>query len=292
MSPEAPTQWNVLALLNWTKAHLERAGVPSPRLAAEMLLAHAMGCRRIDLYTRFDYLPTPEQLAGFRESIRRAAERQPVAYLVGEKEFYSLRIKVTPDVLVPRPETEILVAQAVEHLRSLGRPGCLWDVCTGSGCVALAVASQVADAQALATDCSPAAVAVAAANAAELKLAERVRTRVADLLKLPEDCADLKDFDVITANPPYIPDAAPVAEEVKHEPAIALRGGRDGLDVIRVIVRDAPALLRPGGALIMEYGYDQAPAVRELVAANGAFAEPKILRDHQSIERAVMAIRK
>jgi release factor glutamine methyltransferase len=117
MAEASPAKWNVLALLDWTRGHLERCGVPSPRLAAEMLLAATMGCRRIDLYTRYDYSPPEEHLERFRDLIRRAAAREPVAYLVGEKEFYSLPIRVTRDVLVPRPETEILVEQAVERLR-------------------------------------------------------------------------------------------------------------------------------------------------------------------------------
>jgi release factor glutamine methyltransferase len=164
-------------------------------------------------------------LDAFRQMVKRAAAREPVAYLVGSKEFYSLRFKVTPDVLVPRAETEILVSEAIGHLRCLGRPGRVWDICTGSGCVAVAVAVQAPDAQVLATDVSTAAVAIAAENAAAHGLGERVRCRTADLLTLPEDCADWRDSDVITANPPYVADGEPVAEEVKREPAVALRGG-------------------------------------------------------------------
>jgi release factor glutamine methyltransferase len=292
MAEASPAKWNVLALLNWTRGHLERCGVPSPRLAAEVLLAATMGCRRIDLYTRYDYSPPEEQLERFRDLIRRAAAREPVAYLVGEKEFYSLPIRVTRDVLVPRPETEILVEQAVERLRAIAAPGWLWDVCTGSGCVAVAVAKQVPGAEVLASDLSPAAAAVARRNVETHGLEDRVRVFVADLLGLPADWTGRPTFDVIMANPPYVPDAAEVAPEVLHEPAMALRGGADGLDFIRRIVRDAPPLLAPGGALVLEFGLDQAPAVRELLAAAGAFEEPRVLRDHQGIERSALALKR
>jgi len=284
--------WTVLKLLGWIKEHLRRAGLEQPRLAAEMLLAHALGCRRIDLYARYEHRPGEAQLAALRSLVQRAARREPVAYLVGEKEFYSMRLKVTPDVLVPRPETELLVEQAVAALRRLGRGGRMWDACTGSGCVAVAAAGQVPDATVLATDVSEAAVAVAAENAAAHGLAERVRCRRADLLAVPEDCRDVLPVDVLTANPPYVADGAEVAPEVLHEPPLALRAGPDGLDCLRRLVRDAPPLLPAGGVMVLEFGYDQADAVRRLIAEAGAFEPPTVLRDHQHIERAVVAVRK
>ena len=304
MAADDRARWTVQALLNWTKGYLQRAGTDGPRLAAEVLLAHALGCRRIELYTRYDFLPAEAQLARFRELVAHAARREPVAYLVGEKEFYSLAFLVTPDVLVPRPETEILVEQAVGYLRGLGRPGEMWDVCTGSGCVAVATAKQVAGAAVLATDLSPAAVEVARKNVARHGLEDRVQVREADLLTPPADWPPQRQkslqfgerlpaaFDVITANPPYVPDEADVAPEVSHEPAIALRGGKDGLDFIRRIIAGAPAFLRPGGALVLEFGVDQGPAIRDLLASAGAFCEPAILRDPQQVERAALARKK
>jgi len=281
-----------MRLLNWTTAHFRQHGVDSARLAAEVLLAHCLGCERIELYARFNYRPTPDELATFRRCVRRVAAREPVAYVVGHKEFYSLRFEVTPDVLVPRPETEILVAQAIEHLRVLGRPGRLWDVCTGSGCVAVAVARQVADAFALATDIRPEALAVAARNARAHGLADRVRCYVSDLLNWPEQAGRPEPFDVIVANPPYVGDDDPVAPEVTHEPQVALRAGPDGLRCIRRIIRDAPGFLTAGGILAMEFGCGQAGAVWELIVASGAFETPVILSDHQQIERAVVARKK
>ena len=284
--------WTVLRLLNWTKDHFAKAGLDAPRLCAEILLAHALKCERIMLYARFEYQPKPEELAIFRENVKRAAAQEPAAYLVGEKEFYSLRVKVTPDVLIPRAETELLVSEAVHHLRRLGRPGLAWDAFTGSGCVPVALAVQVKDATVLATDASPAAVAVAAENAKRHKVDSRLRTRVADQLALPADCADLKDFDVLTANPPYVAQGAPLGKTVQYEPAQALYAGKDGMEFIRTLVAAAPHHLRPGGALILEFGYGQADLVRDGIVAGGAFAEPRILRDHQNIERAAVAMRK
>ena len=280
--------WTVLRLLNWTKEHFVKAGVDEPRLAAEVLLACALRCPRIMLYARFEYEPNAEELAAFRERVKRAAGHEPVAYLVGEKEFYSLAFTVTPAVLIPRGETELLVDEAVKHLRSLGRPGRVWDAFTGSGCVAVAVAVQAKDATVLATDVSPEAVAVAAGNAKRHKVDSRVRCEVVDRLDWPEP----GEFDVLTANPPYVALGAPVGQGVRHEPASALYAGADGMDFIAPLVRDAPKRLAPGGALVLEFGYDQADRVRDLIVAGGAFAEPRILRDHQGIERAAAAVRK
>jgi release factor glutamine methyltransferase len=257
-----------------------------------MLLAYVLKCPRLHLYTRFDYQPTPEQLATFHELVRRAKAYEPVAYLVGEKEFYSLRFKVTPDVLVPRSETEVLVSEAVTHLRKHQGAATMWDACTGSGCVAIATASQVPDVSVLGTDISPQAVAVAAENAALHHLDGRVRFRVADLLAMPEDCRDLAPFNVITANPPYVAEHQMISETVRHEPPIAVHGGVDGLDFLRRVVAAAPAVLAAGGAMVLEFGYTQADAISELLAATGAFDPPRVIRDHQGIERSLVAIRR
>lgn len=292
-SPEqSAAAWTVLRLLNWTREYFEAHHVDDPRLSAEVLLGHCLGCRRIDLYTRHDRRPSSEQLTAYRQLVRRAVEHEPVAYLVGEKEFYSLRFKVTPDVLIPRPETELLVGEAVEHLRTLDGAGTVWDACTGSGCIAVAVAVQVDSAAVLATDISPEAVAVAAENAEAHRVGARVRCCMADLLDSPDAAADLAPFDVITANPPYVAEGDEVGETVKHEPRSALYAGDDGLVCIRRIIRDAPDRLVPGGILAMEFGYGQATEVRELIFARRAFDEPRILRDHQGIERAAVARRR
>lgn len=284
--------WTVLKLLGWMKEHFAARKVDSPRLSAEVLLAHVLGCQRIELYARHDKEPTEPQRATLRELVKRAADHVPVAYLVGKKEFYSLSFKVTPDVLIPRPETEGLVAEALAHLERLGRPGRVWDVCTGSGCVAVAIASQALDATVLATDISEPALAVAAENAQANDVGDRVRLARADLLALPPEGADLAPFDVVTANPPYVGTNDVVGESIKHEPHGALYAGKDGLDVIRRLIPMAPAVLADGGALILEFGLGQADAVRDLIVATGAFTEPQIRRDQAHIERIALTMKK
>ncbi|MCY2932029.1 MAG: peptide chain release factor N(5)-glutamine methyltransferase, partial [Planctomycetota bacterium] len=172
--------WTVLKLLGWMKEHFSARKVDSPRLAAEVLLAHVLGCPRIELYARHDKEPTEQQRATLRELVKRAADHVPVAYLVGRKEFYSLSFKVTPDVLIPRPETEGVVAEALAILERLDRPGRVWDVCTGSGCVAVAIANQALEVTVLATDVSEGALAVAAENAQALDAGDRVLVARAD----------------------------------------------------------------------------------------------------------------
>lgn len=287
-----PEPWTVLRLINWTKDYFDKQNVDAPRLSTEVLLAYVLKCQRIQLYTRFDYVPKPEETAAFKELVQRAVKREPIAYLVGQKEFYSLPFKVTHDVLIPRQETELLVGEAVTHLNNIGPLGVVWDCCTGSGCVGVAVASQIKDCTVLATDISPAAVAVATENAKLNKVDDRVRVRVADLLAKPADCADMEAFDVITANPPYILEGDEVAPEVKHEPALALYAGKEGLELIRRVIADAPALLRANGILTMEFGQGQADPVRDLLVSSGEFREPRILRDHQEIERALVVQKK
>ena len=281
-----------MRLLNWTKDYFAQFGVDSPRLTAEVLLAHVLQCERIQLYARFADEPGEAQRSEFRELVKRAAGHEPAAYLLGYKEFYSLRFRVTPDVLIPRSETELIVTQAAAHLRTLGRATTMWDACTGSGCIAIALARQINNVTVLATDVSPAAIAMAEQNAVDHGLGDRVRCMVADLLARPP-AADLPErFDVITVNPPYVATGDEIGPAVRHEPQIALYAGDDGLDAIRRIVAEAPDVLAAGGALIMELGHTQADAVRDLLAASEAFAEPKILRDHQNIERTAVAVRR
>ena len=280
-----------MSLLDWTKDYFVRRQVDSPRLAAEMLLAHVLGCERIDLYARFDHAPTDAQRDAYRALVRRAADHEPLAYLVGCKEFYSLRFTVTPAVLIPRPETELLVSRATDRLKALGRPGFMWDVCTGSGCVAVAAARQIDDLTVLATDASADAVAVAAGNAAHHGVDGRVLSRQANLLTRPADCGQMPAFDVITANPPYVATGDDLPPSVRREPPAALLAGPDGLDVIRPLVAAAPDQLSDGGALILEFGRGQADAVRDLIVATGRFAEPAIIRDQQGIERVAVAAR-
>jgi release factor glutamine methyltransferase len=286
--------WTLLRLINWTRDHFTSHQVDSPRLAAEVLLAHVLGCERMALYTRFGEVPASEQLAAFRELVKRAAEHEPVAYLVGHRDFYSLQLAVTPEVLIPRSETELVVDKAVEYLRGLGRPGACWDICTGSGAVAIAVAANVPDVTVLATDISEAATDLAGRNAAAHDVAGRVDVAAADLLAWPAGRDGPRVFDVITANPPYVTesDMADLPPEVRREPRQALAGGADGLDFIRRILTDAPDILADGGLLAMEIGYNQAATVWDLLLQIDRYEQAQFFRDSAGIERVLVAYKK
>ncbi|NQU75541.1 MAG: peptide chain release factor N(5)-glutamine methyltransferase [Planctomycetes bacterium] len=286
--------WTVLRLIEWTKDHFTARQVQQPRLSAEVLLAHVLKCRRMDLYTRFGAVPAGEQLAGYRELVRLAAQHEPVAYLVGHREFYSLDFVVTSDVLIPRPETELLVDKAIECLNGLGRHGRYWDACTGCGAVAIATGVRKTDAAVLATDISESALAVARRNIAAHGLGDRITVAAANLLELPADLAELALFDVITANPPYVSASQmdELSPDVRREPRTALFAGEDGLDCIRPIVTQAPDVLGRGGMLAVEIGYGQAEAVWDLVNRVDRYDRVGFARDVAGIERVLVAHKK
>ncbi len=256
-NPMAPTEvWTVARLLTWTTEYLKKNGSESPRLDAEVLLAHAMNCKRIDLYTRFEEQPADEVKAAFREMVKRRAEGSPVAYLVGHKEFYSLSFYVNSDCLIPRPETEHVVMSALDaakelHLK-LGRKLQVIDVCTGSGCIAVAFAKHFVHCQVLAIDIDPKALEVARRNIERHSVEEKVELRRSDLL---ESLAAAPSFDLILSNPPYVKE-----EEYKaldrsvreYEPRHALVSGQTGLEVIERLEQQAFDRLHPGGSLFVE----------------------------------------
>jgi len=288
MSGEPAREWTVLQLIDWTKDYFARADLEDPRLAAEVLLAKALSCGRMDLYTRFDHVVEPEKLKRYRDFVHRASSGEPIAYLVGQREFYSLTLTVTPDVLIPRPETELLVDAALEFVKTGDNSGRLWDVCTGCGCVAVAAAKYAENLDVLATDASPAALAVATGNAERHGVADRVRFVKADLLAA--SAAD-DAVDVITANPPYVRDdeMAGLPADVLCEPELALRAGPTGLEHITRIVSDAPDRLRTGGRLAMEIGHSQAEAVYDLLNGDGRYEDIRLVKDLAGIERAAVA---
>lgn len=258
----ASEAWTVRRLLEWTEDFLRKKGFEGPRLEAQILLAHALGCQKIDLYVRHEEEPAEDKRTVFREMIRKRADGMPVAYLVGYREFYSLPFAVSPAVLIPRPETETLVVQALGAMRSMESPHVL-DIGTGSGCVAITLAKRHKSARLTAVDVSPAALQVAAANADRHKLSDRVTFLEGDLFGPVNGHA----FDVIVSNPPYIADAefAALDRGVREfEPRAALAGGTDGLDFYRRIAAEAAGHLSPGGTVLVEIGATQGAAVREL----------------------------
>lgn len=250
------------------------------RSEAELLLAHALGTSRSWLYAWPEHVPAPAQQARFAELVEARVRGEPVAYLLGEREFWSLRLAVTPAVLIPRADTERLVELALARLPA-GTALQVADLGTGSGAIALAIASERAQARVLATDASPAALALARRNAHDLRLAN-VEFAQGDW------CAALgtRQFDLIASNPPYIAEGDPhlLQGDLRFEPRAALGSGPDGLDAIRAIVAQAPRHLLADGWLLLEHGFDQATAVRALLADAG-YREIGSARDHAGHER-------
>lgn len=291
---ENSEQWTVGRLLTWTAEYLKRHGSDSPRLDAEVLLAHARGCRRIELYTAYHEVVSDAVRDAYRELVRRRAAGSPVAYLVGEREFYSLPFRVTPDVLIPRPETEFVVLALLDAARDLARgsvPLEIADVGTGSGILAVCAAKHLPGCHVTAIDSSAAALEVARGNMEKHGVDTAVELVLSDLFAaVPE----ARQFDVIVSNPPYVSEAeyARLSREVReHEPRQALVAGATGVETIARLVAQAVARLRPGGWLITEISPMIAGRVRELLAARGDFEPIRAVKDLSGHERVIVARR-
>lgn len=285
--------WTVGRLLQWTADYLKRRGSESPRLDAEVLLAHALGCQRIGLYTAFEEEPGEAVRNAFRELVRRRAEGEPVAYLVGRREFYSLSFCVGPAVLVPRPETEHLVVTLLDLARSrtdLAAPE-ICDVGTGSGIIAICAAKYLAKARVTAIDSSDEALAVARSNAAEHRVAERIEFLEGDLLEsLPAE----RKFDFVASNPPYVSQSEweKLAPDVrKYEPRGALVAGPKGTEVIERLIPQAAQRLRPGGYLLVEISPMIHEAVGKLLESEPRLEPQPTVKDLARHPRVVVARR-
>jgi release factor glutamine methyltransferase len=273
-------------MLGWMADDLGQRGIATARLDAELLLAHALGCERLALYLDMERPLGATELAGVRELVKRRRAREPVAYILGRREFWGRRFEVTPDVLVPRPETELLVEHGLARLGD--RHAAALDLCTGSGAVALSLAAERPGLTVDATDVSAGALAVAERNRAFHDLASRVALYQGDLFAaLPAP----RCYDLITANPPYIAerDWEALPPEVReHEPRVALLAGPEGLDVVRRIASEASRWLAPGGALMVEVGAGQAEAAAAALREAG-LVDVAARRDLAGIERVVVA---
>lgn len=271
-------EWTVGRLLSWTAGWLAERGSESPRLDAEVLLARVRDCQRILLYTAYQEVVPDEQRSRFRELVRRRGQGEPVAYLVGSREFFSLPFTVSPAVLVPRPETEGLVVRVLDLCREAAAPRIV-DVGTGSGAVAVTLAKHLPRAEVAATDISGEALAVARENAARHGVAERVAFHEADLLSDP---ALRGPWDVIVANLPYVreDEFARLPRDVReHEPRSALVGGPRGIEPLERLAAAATEALAPGGWLILEAGPTVAAAVEAMLAAFPALEPRPTLND-------------
>ncbi len=279
----ATETWTVGRLLTWTADYLKKSGSTSPRLDAEVLLSHARGCQRIELYTAFDEEPSEQVRAAFREMVKRRAEGSPVAYLVGYKEFYSATFEVNPDVLIPRPETEHLVVDALDRAKALAASGKqlqIVDVGTGSGAIAVSVAKHFAKCHVTAVDISPAALDVARRNAQRHALADdRIQFIQGDLLSW---CKPDLQFDLILSNPPYVSpeEFQNLAKSVRDfEPKLALVAEPDGGTIIVKLIEQAAKHLRPGGFLIFEFSPMLAGRLGQLITQPSDWSEPQITKD-------------
>ncbi|MBT8492583.1 MAG: peptide chain release factor N(5)-glutamine methyltransferase, partial [Deltaproteobacteria bacterium] len=259
--------WTVLKVLDWTTGRFERSGLESPRLEAQVLLARVLSSSRVALYTSFDRPMSKGELAAYRELIRRRLAGEPVAYLVGEQEFWSRSFKVDSRVLIPRRDTETLIEAVLDRVGDRQRELEVVDIGTGSGAIAVTLASELPRARVTATDVSAEALEVARTNASAHQLDDRVELIQGDLFEPLGE----RRFDVIVANLPYVTEGemAELQTEVTAEPTAALVAGADGLVVIRRLAKELKYHLRKSGLVALEHGYQQGAAVRELLASAG-----------------------
>ncbi|MFA5239069.1 MAG: peptide chain release factor N(5)-glutamine methyltransferase [Phycisphaerae bacterium] len=289
--------WTIQKLLNWVTEYLNNKGVDSPRLSAEILLSCVLGLKRIELYTQFEKIVSEEQLGRLHNLVERAGRHEPIAYLAGKTEFYSLEIEVSADCLIPRPETELLVERAIEFLRvrsPVAGPGkqFVCDLCTGSGCVAAAIAKNYPDCQIIATDICDAALSVADRNIKKHQLGERIKLLHGDLFDPIVPYLDVEKFDLIVCNPPYVSadEFEKLDKNVKdYEPRLALFAGDEGLDIYQRIIEKVEQFLKPDAALMLEIGYEQGQAVTQLIEKTNCFSEINIEKDNQGNDRIVIA---
>lgn len=275
-------KWTVLRLLQWTTEFFQKRGSESARLDAEILLAHARDCSRIELYTAFEQEPDEEQRAAFRELVRRRGEGTPVAQLVGYKEFYSLQLRVDEHTLIPRPETEHLVIEAIDCAKLMtnqDQPLEMADVGTGSGAIAIAFAMHQPSAHVTATDISQPALEVAKWNAEKHEVADRISFVQSDLLA---EISTPEKFDLICSNPPYVSESeyADLDRSVRdHEPKSALVAGEDGTEVIKRLMAESYERLNPGGRLIIELSPMIADACEELAEQINELDDLRFIKD-------------
>ena len=294
-NPPGPreAEWTILNLLKWATGYFTSHGIDSPRSTAEILLATLLNLKRIDLYLRYDQPLLKSELSEFKSLIKRRVNREPVAYIIGKKEFWSLDLEVNPNVLIPRPDTETLVEAALSCLGPVDSPpdsaGQVLELGTGSGAIVLALASERPAYRYVATDISMKAIGIAQINARRHQLASVVQFVAGNWLDpfSPNEPV----FEMILSNPPYIPseDIAGLQPEVnRFEPLLALDGRSDGLHAIRQIIFSAHPLLKPQGVLLLEMGFNQQEAVIQLIQHCGHYLPIQIIKDYAGHDRVVV----
>jgi len=283
--------WTILKLLEWTTAYFKSHAIESPRAAAELLLAHVLRLKRVDLYVRYDQPLIAAELEQYKTLIKRRLDREPVAYILGTKEFWSLEFEVTRDVLIPRPETECLVETALARLGNDTRTGarCIMDLGTGSGAVILALAAEQPQHIFFASDISLKAVALAKQNARSQGMEEKIHFLCGHWLQPLHSHSSF--FDIIVSNPPYIKHAALEGlqpEILLYEPLTALDGGQNGLRYLKQIIATAHTHLKTGGNLLLEIGHDQQEAVAGLCRDVGRYKNITFVKDYSGYDRVVV----
>ncbi len=292
---EQKRRWRIIDLLKWTSEHLEEKKFDNPRLTAERLLGHVLGLRRVELYLQYDRLLTRAELESFKILLKRRLRHEPLQYVLGETEFFGLRLKVSPAVLIPRPETEVLVEQVIDWVgRLFGKesPIELLDVGTGSGNIAVALAHHLPGARVTALDVSPEALSVARENVSLNAVEGRVRLVEADFVEFARQAvASAERFEGIVSNPPYVSatEFENLAPEIReHEPRRALMPAGEPLGFFRALAEWALRLLKPGGFIGVEVGFGQAGSVRSIFEEHGLVGL-QVHRDLSGIERVVLA---
>ncbi len=282
----------ILSLLDISSKHLQEQGIEDPRLNAELLLCHVLRCKRIDLYLQFERILTGEEIEEFRDCIRRRLRREPVQYITGETEFMGLRFAVDPRVLIPRPETELLVEEVVGFAKR-EKPDSMTvlDIGTGSGNIAVSLVKMISGCRVVSIDASASALEVAAGNVDYHECRDRVELRQVDFLM--DASAIDGTYDCIVSNPPYIP--APEEKDLQpevriYEPRTAWSDGNDGLTFYHTIAREGKRLLRTGGRVFLEIGFGQSARVSDILRNDG-YQSPEIIRDYAGIERIIKAQR-
>jgi release factor glutamine methyltransferase len=292
MPAQPPAAQTVLPLIEVSAGFLAAQGIDEARLTAELLLAHVLRCRRIDLYLRFEQVVTADELAAYRECIRRRLKREPLQYITGYTEFMGLRFTVDSRVLIPRPETELLVERVIDYVKTGGMADpAILDIGTGSGNIAVSCARMIPGCRVDAIDASSGAIEIAAGNVNDLQCGDRVTLKQLDFLKEAKQLNGQYAF--VLSNPPYIPagESPSLQAEVRdYEPRTAWTDGNDGLTFYKAIAHESSRLLAGDGRVIVEIGYGQAKDVTELFRASG-FGQIEIRKDYGGIERVLTASR-
>ena len=283
--------------LRWAGRHLSINNIPDPAMDAEYLLAHVIGCQRKDLLIHPEKIISESEMNRFREFVERRRKREPVQYITGEVEFRGLIFRVNKDVLIPRPETELLVEEVINSVKEKseskgGRDVTILDLCTGSGCIAISIAKELPYCRVYAVDISEKALDKAIENAERFGVGDRVIFSQGDLYEAIEHMGLDGEIDIIVSNPPYVSekDMEQLQPEIKdYEPAQSLYGGENGLDYYRRIIEDAACYLSNNGLLIMELGFGQADNVKDLLEQAGVFSNIEIKKDLAGIDRVIKA---